>query len=207
MSINISHPLSMSLTRRRWALAALAIGAAAIAGCSSPSHEETKYDPLPQRIESPTYPAPLPETVDTDTQTVRACASFSTVSNIAQRSTGPGHNPDFAPPVASRRALADALSFTTQKLDVPRSLQSALDAYAYSLRALDNLTFQKAPKPALEAVQQIIINNESVVKAICREPSSSSGTFGSGAVADQPGESIGRGIDESSGAEAPRRDR
>lgn len=206
MNANNSHPRSTSLARRRWAIAALAIGAAALAGCSSPFHEEAKYDPLPQRIESPKYPSPLPDTVDADTETVRACASFSTIANIAQRSINPGPNPEFAPPIASRRALADALSFTTQKLDVPRSLQSALDAYSYSLRALDKLTSQKAPKPALDVVQQVIVNNESVVKAICREPASSGGTFGSGANADQPGEAISRGS-ESAGADAPRRDR
>lgn len=207
MNNNTSNSLVMSPTRRRWTLAALAIGAAAIAGCASPSHEEAQYDPLPKRIESPTYPAPLPDPIaPDDNATIRACASFSTIANIAQRSINPGPNPDFAPPIASRRALADALSFTTQKLDVPRSLQSALDAYSYSLRALDNLTSQKSPKPAIDTVQQVIINNESVVKAICREPASSSGTFGSGATADQPGEAISRGT-ESVGADAPRRGR
>lgn len=207
MNTNISHPQAASLARRRWAFAALAIGAAALAGCGSPSHEDAEYDPPPDRIESPKYPSPLPDTVDADTETVRACASFSTIANITQRSINPGPNPEFAPPIASRRALADALSFTTQKLDVPRSLQSALDAYSYSLRALDNLTSQKAPKPTLDVLQQVIINNESVVKAICREPASSGGTFGSGANADQPGEALSRGIDESAGADAPRRDR
>lgn len=189
---------------KRWTLAALAIGAAALAGCASPSHE-AQYDPLP-RIESPKDPAPLPDPIGSDySAATRACASFSTIANLAQRSINPGHNPDFAQPIASRRALADTLSFTTQKLDVPRSLQSALDAYSYSLRAFDNLTIQNAPKPAIDVVQQVIINNETVLKAICREPSSSEATYGSGAVADQPGEAIGRGIDESANADAPGR--
>lgn len=173
-------------TVRHVLVAAVAAGAAVVvAGCGGPFDYNGSHEPdLPPGADAPRAVDPwtqtLPSIVDPpktysnpDPATLRACASFVTVEHLVQRTVTPDKRPDGTiRPASNLIDLADTVN-NTRRPGLSDPLDRAFTAYAYALASLGAHIDHKQPADEISEMIQVVNNVGGVIKALCREPSSS----------------------------------